>query len=204
MRINRTTTLCEVCEAPVTTAAARRRQGRGRFCSLICRNVAATGQQRPSLTVARICQHCGMPFRAHPYRLKLPRGALYCSHSCLGQHNTIDRARTLTTRFWAKVDKSGPIPDYAPNLGPCWLWTAGFSSRGYGVTCARGKSRYAYALAWELTNGPVGAGLVLDHLCCVKSCVRPSHLDPVTQGENVHRASAYTRWVRAEKSLMCT
>lgn len=31
---------------------------------------------------------------------------------------------------------------------------------------------------------------MIDHLCGVKACVRPEHLEAVTQGENVRRAAA--------------
>jgi len=27
---------------------------------------------------------------------------------------------TVEDRFWAKVNKSGPIPEYNPSLGNCW------------------------------------------------------------------------------------
>jgi hypothetical protein len=39
---------------------------------------------------------------------------------------------TPSERFWAKVDKNGPIPAYRPDLGPCWLWTASKRADGYG------------------------------------------------------------------------
>ncbi len=34
-------------------------------------------------------------------------------------------------RFWAKVDKNGPVSAHAPSLGQCWLWT-GCVLNGYG------------------------------------------------------------------------
>lgn len=40
---------------------------------------------------------------------------------------------------------------------------------------------------YENTVGPVPDGLVLDHLCRNPPCCNPSHLEPVTQGENVLR-----------------
>ena len=38
----------------------------------------------------------------------------------------------LEDRFWAKVDKNGPVPAHRPELGPCWIWTAARFKRGYG------------------------------------------------------------------------
>jgi hypothetical protein len=93
-------------------------------------------------------------------------------------------------RFWSKVDRNGPIPDYAPHLGPCWLW-CGTIDRGYGrfegnVSGQRVRYR-AHVLAYLLLKAPFTAGHVLDHLCRVPRCVRPDHLEPVTQRENTLR-----------------
>lgn len=40
--------------------------------------------------------------------------------------------RTIEERFWAKVDKNGPMPEGRPDLGPCWLWTAAKIHCPYG------------------------------------------------------------------------
>jgi hypothetical protein len=40
---------------------------------------------------------------------------------------------------------------------------------------------------YEQLVGPIPAGLVLDHLCRNPACVRPMHLEPVTQQENILR-----------------
>jgi hypothetical protein len=95
-------------------------------------------------------------------------------------------------RFWPKVNKNGPVPPHAPELGPCWLWL------GY---CRDGEGRYpwmyfegrplaAYRVAYILLVGPIPEGLQLDHLCRVPPCVNPAHLEPVTQQENIRRQCA--------------
>lgn len=95
----------------------------------------------------------------------------------------------VADRFWNYVDKNGPVPDYAPHLGPCWLWTA-YTHKGYGrFNVGKQKIREAHVVAYELLVGLVPAGLVLDHLCRVTQCVRPSHLDPVTNIVNVERGN---------------
>lgn len=90
-------------------------------------------------------------------------------------------------RFWAKVDKDGPIPEYAPHLGPCWVWKAS-TTAGYGHFFDKGQ-RAAHGWSYEHANGPVPEGLQLDHLCRVRACVRPSHLEPVTHAENLRRGA---------------
>jgi hypothetical protein len=64
-----------------------------------------------------------------------------------------------------------------PNSG-CWIWIGGRNPRGYGLH--RGS--------WESARGPIAPGLVIDHLCRNTWCVNLSHLEPVTQAENVRRA----------------
>ena len=97
--------------------------------------------------------------------------------------------KPLSQRFWEKVDKDGPVPSYRPDLGPCWIWTASIA-KGYGRSCANGKSRGAHIVAYEMLVGPVPDGLELDHLCRVRRCVNPAHLEPVTKAENVRRGTS--------------
>jgi len=85
-------------------------------------------------------------------------------------------------RFWNKVDKDGPVPEYRPELGRCWLWL-GATSRGYGQVRLKGESHPAHRISY----GKVPSGLTLDHLCRVRNCVNPSHLEPVTCRENILR-----------------
>lgn len=104
-------------------------------------------------------------------------------------------------RFWGRVDKRGPVGP----MGRCWLWTGSTSADGYGRFWAGGRMVKAHRWAWEQENGPVPEGLTLDHechnavpvlacppgrTCCHRACVRPSHLEPVTDAENRRRARA--------------
>lgn len=84
----------------------------------------------------------------------------------------------LLERFIAKVqfDDSG-----------CWLWTAQTSLDGYGKIQMGKRAGYAHRVSYELLVGPIPEGLQLDHLCRVRSCVNPDHLEPVTLAENVRR-----------------
>lgn len=68
----------------------------------------------------------------------------------------------------------------------CWLWTGPLTPSGYAANVAhRG--------IYQRLIGPVPDGLELDHLCRVRHCVRPDHLEPVTRAENVRRAHAAAR-----------
>jgi hypothetical protein len=94
--------------------------------------------------------------------------------------------RAPEERFWAKVNKAGPVH---PELGPCWVWTAGLSG-GYGIFWLNGKQNHAYAVSWKWANGPVPPKRELDHLCRNRACVRPDHLEVTTHWVNVARGES--------------
>lgn len=73
-----------------------------------------------------------------------------------------------------------------PNTG-CWLWTGAIRGKGYGGLRVDGKYSYAHRVSYELFRGPILAGLVIDHLCRMRSCVNPDHLEAVTTLENLRR-----------------
>lgn len=70
---------------------------------------------------------------------------------------------------------------------PCWIWRLSRNDGGYGVEWDGKAMRLAHRVAYERENGVIPAGLTLDHLCRERSCVRPDHLEVVTQAENVRR-----------------
>lgn len=86
-------------------------------------------------------------------------------------------------RFWSKVSPE-------PTSG-CMLWTACVNQFGYGLfRRATGQMIAAHRRAYEFERGPIPDGLVIDHLCRVRSCVNPAHLEVVTQRENMSRGIA--------------
>lgn len=93
----------------------------------------------------------------------------------------------LPARFWAKVDV-GPVSDWRPELGRCWLWNRSTAAhQGYGhFWAAPGSVVGAHRHAYFTLIGPTP--LQLDHLCRVRNCVNPAHLDPATPRENVLRS----------------
>jgi len=101
--------------------------------------------------------------------------------------------RPLADRFWEKVDKNGPIPAACPELGPCWLWTAGRSRGGYGAFWMDGQLERANRVAWLLTNGPIGDGRWALHRCDVPACVNPTHLFLGDHRANMDDALAKSR-----------
>jgi hypothetical protein len=91
--------------------------------------------------------------------------------------------------FFKKVDKNGPIPEYAPHLGPCHMWTGKSVVDGYGRFRAGSFSALAHVLAWTLEHGEPPPGTQGDHLCRVRLCCNPAHQERVSASENTQRAA---------------
>lgn len=73
----------------------------------------------------------------------------------------------------------------------CWLWLGGESGDGYGHT--RWGSHYkAHRLSYIIFRGPIAEGRQVDHLCKVRCCINPDHLEVVTPRVNTLRSSAFT------------
>lgn len=99
--------------------------------------------------------------------------------------------RPLEERFWEKVQ---PEP-----MSGCWLWTGTKKFDGYGELTVGGRKHVrAHRFSYELLVGPIPEGLDLDHLCRVRACVNPRHLEPVTRQINLLRGIGIPA-VNAEK-----
>lgn len=73
----------------------------------------------------------------------------------------------------------------------CWRWVGHKTAAGYGKLKFKCETKLAHRLSYELNIGPIPDGLHLDHLCRVRDCINPAHLEPVTPAENVRRSTAW-------------
>ena len=125
-----------------------------------------------------------------------PRQRRYCSQTC--------RDRAKAQRVWCQTHPDGVLSRHVAGRGAssddkfwvkvgdrssCWLWIGSRDQNGYGLFRCDGlykAHRWAYA-RWV---GSLVDGLTVDHLCGVKSCVNPSHLEQISRSENIRRGYA--------------
>lgn len=90
------------------------------------------------------------------------------------------QGRPLSDRFWEKVRKTES----------CWLWVGSTNHLGYGQIWLVGEKslEMAHRVSLTLAGVEIPKGYDVDHLCRVRNCVNPAHLEPVTHAENMDRA----------------
>lgn len=117
-----------------------------------------------------------------------------CRQLCATHYRRHLRGRPVDTPiqkyglgFWAYVDRSGK----------CWLWRGFCGSDGYGRFSTSGTTTArAHRHAYELLVGVIPDDMTIDHLCNVRPCVNPQHMEIVTRGENTRRAHARRAAIR--------
>lgn len=70
---------------------------------------------------------------------------------------------------------------------PCWVWQLKASTNGYGHITVGGRTKLAHRHYYEMHKGKIPAGLSIDHLCRVRECVNPDHLEAVPMHVNQRR-----------------
>ena len=106
------------------------------------------------------------------------------------------KARTVEQVLALILQRSEPAPS------GCRIWQGSLTNSGYGrltwVHAGR-KEVGAHRVAYVATYGPVPDGLHIDHLCRVRACVNPDHMEPVTPRENIMRSPIALGAINASK-----
>jgi HNH endonuclease len=79
------------------------------------------------------------------------------------------------------------------DVGDCWLFVGDFVPTPAGYfhlhwSCL--PDRYVHRAVYTLLVGPIPPRMELDHLCRVRACCNPDHLEVVTHAENMRRKAS--------------
>ncbi|WP_406227343.1 HNH endonuclease [Streptomyces anthocyanicus] len=110
------------------------------------------------------------------------RGYCDACYARLRRHGVLPKL-TPEMRLFSKVESDGTAEG-------CWLWSGTVAPTGYGQIRWGGKVQYAHRVIYGYLISDIPDGLELDHLCRVRQCVNPWHLDPVPHQINVIRGDA--------------
>lgn len=124
------------------------------------------GKCRPNRTA--ICPVCDKEFSYYWSPSRIVR--ITCSNECHGKR----KAKTIEEY---RVDEQ---------LG-CWVWQRYTDPNGYARMSIAGKRPLAHRVFYERANGPIPAGMEIDHTCNNPSCVNPDHLVARTPEEHKRR-----------------
>lgn len=88
--------------------------------------------------------------------------------------------------------------DFIVDSNDCWIWQKRIGHHGYGYQWDSIKDTmiHAHRFYYEKYKGKITKGLVIDHLCRVRTCVNPEHLEMVTHKVNILRGEG----IAAKKS----
>lgn len=99
-------------------------------------------------------------------------------------------AEPLDQRILKMTDRSGE----------CWLWLGSLSRQGYGRITVNKHYTSAHRISYETFVGSVPSGLEIDHLCRVRHCVNPKHLEAVSHTVNMRRSIEATGMIAGKRA----
>lgn len=110
-------------------------------------------------------------------------------------------------RFWEKVDLFGSYASepWLPLDSNCWLWLGAVTSGGYGIFSLGARSDgsgLSHRIAYEWLVGSIPDDKQLDHLCRVRNCVRPDHLEVVTSRVNTLRGNTTRQQMPVKRTAL--
>ena len=69
----------------------------------------------------------------------------------------------------------------------CWIWQRSLTEFGYGQMRVGDRMQRTHRITYEAFVGPLVGGMHIDHLCRVRACCNPAHLEQVSPRVNCLR-----------------
>jgi len=131
-----------------------------------------------TLTTTRLCRSCKVdkPLEDYYTDFRVKDG---CRSKC---------KNCLTNGMPPGPVPMDPLTRHTVNAKGCHIWSGAIHPSGYGTVKWKGKATVAHRVTYELSKGEIPKGSVIDHLCSVKLCVNPEHLEAVSFSVNTQRA----------------
>lgn len=82
-----------------------------------------------------------------------------------------------------------------------WMWLGAKNADGYGVLSYCYRTHLVHRLTYSWLVSPIPDGLQIDHLCRVRDCVNPAHMEPVTLQVNNARGESVSS--QHARKIMC-
>jgi hypothetical protein len=97
----------------------------------------------------------------------------------------VPHRKPVLQRILEKLDKNGPVPAHAPELGPCWIWQGAKFNHGYGQIVIMHKYELVHRVSFKEHGNELSDDEDLLHRCDTKLCARPSHMTAGTHLDNM-------------------
>lgn len=98
------------------------------------------------------------------------------------RRRTVARSVPATIRIWRTIEMGSDAE--------CWPWTGHTNTGGYGQIGEGTRDLLVHRIVCEMAHGPIPDGYEVDHLCKVRHCCNPFHLEAVPKAENNRRSNS--------------